>query len=313
MAEAGPQVAIRCPPDTGAADNPTDAQLLARFVSERDEGAFALLVHRHGPLVLAVCRRVLGTVQDAEDAFQATFLVLARKAGAIQNPNLLGNWLYGVASRIARKARAGVSKRQMHEKQVQLLPTLQAPPAPEPDDLGPVLDQELSRLPEKYRIALVLCYLQGKTNEEAAQLLQWPTGTVKGRLARARDLLRTRLLRRGLRASAVVVAASLAAARAEAAQVPEVLAEATTRASVSYAGGTTATAASSRALYLAEALLRTLRPARLVGLALVVAVAIAAGATTLVVAAGWDGAGGSGASGCRSHSSTPAETSTTDR
>src|SRR5437764_322999 len=212
MEEASPRTTVPCPPYTDAADAPTDAWLLHRFASDRDEAAFATLVERHGPLVLSVCRRVLGTVQDAEDAFQATFLVLARKAGAIREPDLLGNWLYGVASRIARKARAGVSKRQMHEKQVRLLPSLEAPASAEPNDLGPVLDEELSRLPEKYRAALVLCYLEGKTNEEAARLLRWPTGTVKGRLARARDLLRTRLARRGLQASALLLATVLSAA-----------------------------------------------------------------------------------------------------
>src|SRR5262245_35315620 len=107
MDEGGPQTMAQRPPDAGAAEPTTDAQLLRRFACDGDEAAFADLVTRHGPLVLSVCRRVLGTLQDAEDAFQATFLVLARKAGAIQNPGLLGNWLYGVASRIARKARAG--------------------------------------------------------------------------------------------------------------------------------------------------------------------------------------------------------------
>jgi RNA polymerase sigma factor (sigma-70 family) len=274
MEEASPQSTGRCVPDTGAADVPTDGHLLRRFAADRDQAAFATLVERHGPLVLSVCRRVLGTVQDAEDAFQATFLVLARKAGSIRDPHLLGNWLYGVASRIARKARAGVSKRQMHEKQAQLLPSLQAPPGPEPDDVGSVLDEELSRLPEKYRVAVVLCYLEGKTNEEAAQLLDWPTGTVKGRLARARDLLRSRLMRRGLRASALVLAAFLAGARAEAGTLPRPLAEATTHAAVSYAGGGAAGTAtpSPQAVRLAEAALRSLRPAR--GLAVVLILAV---------------------------------------
>jgi RNA polymerase sigma factor (sigma-70 family) len=182
-----------CPAGAAGAGPPSDAQLLRRFAADRDQAAFAALVKRRGPLVLAVCGRVLGTVQDAEDAFQATFLVLARKAGSIRDPELLGNWLYGVASRIARKARARVSKRQMHERQVRLLPSLQAAPVPEIDDLGPVLDAELGRPPEEYRAALVLCYLEGRTNEEAARLPRWPTGTLKGRLARARDLPRSRL------------------------------------------------------------------------------------------------------------------------
>jgi RNA polymerase sigma-70 factor (ECF subfamily) len=286
MEEASPRTVVRWAPDTGAAEIHNDALLLERFASDRDEAAFALLVQRHGPLVLSVCRRVLGKVQDAEDAFQATFLVLARKAGSIRDPGLLGNWLYGVASRIARKARAGVSKRQMHEKQVRVLPSLQAPATAERSDVGPVLDEELARLPEKYRAALVLCYLEGRTNEEAARLLRWPTGTVKGRLARARELLRSRLARRGLRASAVGVAASLFGARAEAGPVPEVLAAITARAGVGFAGGDGAAGAlSPRAVTLAEALLQYLRRARLMGVLLAL-ILLAAGTGGTLVAAG---------------------------
>jgi RNA polymerase sigma factor (sigma-70 family) len=267
MEEAWPQTTVCYPPGTGA-DTPTDAQLLRRFAASRDQDAFARLVERHGPLVLGVCRRVLGTVQDAEDAFQATFLVLARRAASIRDPDLLGNWLYGVASRIARKARAAVQKRQMREKPSPLLPSLVAPAAADPD-LGPVLDEELSRLPEKYRAAVVLCYLQGKTNEEAARLLQWPTGTVKGRLARARDLLRDRLTRRGLQASALLLAAYLAQAQARAASVSPALAEATARAGVGFAGGATAVGgASPAAVRLAEAALHPLGGARRLAVAL---------------------------------------------
>jgi RNA polymerase sigma-70 factor (ECF subfamily) len=270
----------RCPPGAGAADPPTDAQLLQRFASHRDDAAFALLVERHGPLVLSVCRRVLGTVQDAEDAFQATFLVLARKAGTIRDPGLLGNWLYGVASRIARKARATVHKRQMYEKQAKLLPSLQAESAVDADDLRPVLDEELSRLPEKYRAALVLCYLQGKTNEEAARLLHWPTGTVKGRLARARELLRNRLIRRGLQASALLLAAFLLQQRAHGA-VPRSLAQATVKGGVAFAGDGTlsSSALSPRAVRMAEGVLGSVRRLKLLGLALTLAV-FAVGAST---------------------------------
>jgi RNA polymerase sigma factor (sigma-70 family) len=234
--------------------------LLHRFAGDRDQAAFALLVERHGPLVLGVCRRVLGTVHDAEDAFQATFLVLARKAGSIRDPDLLGNWLYGVATRIARKARASMHRRQTQERQVSLLPALAAPASTADPDLGPVLDEELARLPEKYRAALVLCYLQGKTNEEAARLLRWPTGTVKGRLARARDLLRNRLVRRGLRASALVLVAYLTEARANAG-IPAELVQATAQASAGFVGSGTATA-SPTAARLAEAVLNSARLAR---------------------------------------------------
>jgi RNA polymerase sigma factor (sigma-70 family) len=288
MVESSVQSLNRRISDAGTVDGLTDADLLRRFATDRDQAAFATLVERHGPLVLSVCRRVLGTVQDAEDAFQATFLVLARKAGVIRDPGLLGNWLYGVASRIARKARVGLSKRHMHEKQVRMLPSIEAPAAAVPDDVAPILDEELNRLPEKYRVALVLCYLEGKTNEEAARLLRWPTGTVKGRLARARDLLRNRLVRRGLRASALLLATFLAQARARAAAVPGPLTDATARAGVAFAGGTTPSAAASpTAVRMALTLLRSHRPAKF--LAVVLALLLIGAMTWLVgsAAAGW--------------------------
>jgi RNA polymerase sigma factor (sigma-70 family) len=198
MAEIRPQTVPRRPAGAGAAGTASDTQLLRRFAAGRDEQAFAALVERHGPLVLSVCRRVLGTVQDAEDAFQATFLVLARKAGRLRDPGLLGNWLYGVASRIARKARAARAKRRLREKQPPLPTPYPAATAGEADDVKRVLAEELGHLPAAHRAAVGLCYLEGKTNSEAARLLRWPVGTVKGRLARARALLRDRLTRRGL-------------------------------------------------------------------------------------------------------------------
>ena len=144
----------------------SDAALLARYAAERDEAAFADLVHRHGPMVLGVCRRVLrGT--DAEDAFQATFLVLARRAADITRPEKLAAWLYGVAYRTAIKARTIMARRPASE-----LPVEQASaPAAEMDEWRAILDEELSRLPERFRLPVLLCYLQGRTNAEAAQLL----------------------------------------------------------------------------------------------------------------------------------------------
>ena len=154
-------------------------------------------------MVLGICRHVLNQHQDAEDAFQATFLVLARKGATIRNRRVLAGWLHEVAHRIAIKARASAVRRRTIERQGMAM----SPPAIEPDnqdeaaawnELRPVLHAEVERLPDKYRIPVILSYLEGKTNEEVAELLRWPVGTVKGRLSRARDLLRSRLMRRGL-------------------------------------------------------------------------------------------------------------------
>jgi RNA polymerase sigma factor (sigma-70 family) len=146
-------------------------------------------------MVLSVCRRVLGDGPDAEDAFQATFLILVQKAATIAQPELLSNWLFGVAARTARKARTTAARRTHHERQAVVVP-----PAPPPDsdwdDLLRFLDEELERLPQKYRAPLVLCYLDGLTNEQAARRLGWPSGSISYRLARARELLRQRLGRR---------------------------------------------------------------------------------------------------------------------
>jgi RNA polymerase sigma factor (sigma-70 family) len=176
----------------------TDTQLLKRFARQKDEAAFAALVRRHGPMVLAVCRRVLHDAHDAEDAFQATFLVLVRKARFIARPELLANWLYGVAYRVAVKARANANRRSAHERRAGAMTSVGSAPERIGSELRAVLDAELSHLPEKYRAPLVLCYLEGKTNEQAARLLGWPTGSISGRLARARELLRERLVSRGL-------------------------------------------------------------------------------------------------------------------
>src|SRR5262245_59036575 len=156
----------------------TDGQLLEDWVSRRDEAALAALVQRHGPMVWGVCRRVLSNCHDAEDAFQATFLVLVRRAASIGSPELLANWLYGVARQTALKARATIAKRKAREMQVKDMPE---PALFEQDvwnDLQPLLDEELSRLPDIHRAVIVLCDLEGKTRKEAARYLGLPEGTV---------------------------------------------------------------------------------------------------------------------------------------
>jgi len=208
------------------ADDSDDALLLERFALRQEEDAFEALLERYGPMVLGVCRRLLSQPHDVDDAFQATFLVLARKAGSIARRELIGPWLYGVAYRIALKARATAAQRRNRERQVADM-TFAEPECHDPaTDLRPVLDQEVQRLPIKYRLPIVLCYLEGKTNDEAAEQLHCPTGTVKTRLAKGRDLLRHRLTRRGLALSAAALAGTLAEGLASAA-VPAGLRNAT--------------------------------------------------------------------------------------
>jgi RNA polymerase sigma factor (sigma-70 family) len=187
----------------------TDAQLLERFVAERDEAAFEVLMWRHGPKVLGVCRRVLGHDQDAEDAFQATFLVLVRKAGSIGNRQSVGSWLYRVAYRVALRAKVLATKRTARQRRITDVPAAEAASDLIGSELWSVLDEEVNRFPEKYRAAFVLCYLDGKTNEQAAQELGCPKGTILSRLAWARERLRARLTRRGIALSAGILTASL--------------------------------------------------------------------------------------------------------
>jgi RNA polymerase sigma factor (sigma-70 family) len=185
----------------------TDGQLLASFIDQKDEAAFDVLVRRHGPMVFGVCRRIVRDHHDAEDAFQATFLVLARKASSVRPRERLANWLHGVALRTAMKAKAMTAKRRGREKQVVEMPEPEAAQHEQWRDLQPLLDQELNGLPENYRLPILLCDLEGKTIKEAAQQLGWPQGTLAGRLARGRKLLAKRLANRGV----VLSAGSLAA------------------------------------------------------------------------------------------------------
>jgi RNA polymerase sigma factor (sigma-70 family) len=180
-----------------------DGQLLECFAVRRDaqgEIAFAALVARHGPMVLGTCRQLLGDSGDADDAFQAAFLTLARKAGSIRQPDRLGAWLHGVAVRKARKLKQQRQRRRRHERRRPVGPGESSPMGSQAEhrEESAALHEELARLPEKYRTPVVLCYLEGHTHETAAMVLGWPVGTVRGRLARAREQLRQRLARRGV-------------------------------------------------------------------------------------------------------------------
>jgi RNA polymerase sigma factor (sigma-70 family) len=239
-----------------------DGQLLERYVELRDEAAFADLVRRYGPLVLGVCQRVLQDEHAAEDAFQATFLVLVRKAETLDRRGSIGNWLYAVAFRTAVKARARAAQRRAREKQA--LERSVAQPLGDPvwNELRPVIDEELNRLPEKYRAPLVLSYLEGKTNLEVARELGWPAGSVSRRMAKGRELLRKRLLSRGIVLSSTLLF-SLLASQARAA-VPPPLQSATVQAAMVFQTQGTVGALAGEVFSLAEEVLKALRPSRLV-------------------------------------------------
>ncbi len=188
----------------------TDGELLECFVLRRDDAAFAALVRRHTAMVWGVCRRVLSCHQDAEDAFQSTFLVFVRKAASVNPRHMVANWLYGVAHQTALNARASAARRRARERQVTEMPE---PASPEQNlwrDLQPILDQELCRLPAKYRSAIVLCDLEGKTRKDAAKQFGVPEGTLSGWLTRGRAMLAKRLARHGLAVTSGALAAVLA-------------------------------------------------------------------------------------------------------
>jgi RNA polymerase sigma factor (sigma-70 family) len=192
-----------------AAMDGSDAELLERFIAQREETAFEALLRRHGPLVWSVCRRVLAEEHAAEDAFQATFLVLVRKARSVSKQASIRSWLYGVALRVALRARQQENLRRRREQETPSRPSADAASEATWQDVRPILDEEIQRLPEKYRLPIILCYLEGQTNDEAAQQLNCPRGTIATRLARARERLRSRLLRRGVTLSAATLAALL--------------------------------------------------------------------------------------------------------
>jgi RNA polymerase sigma factor (sigma-70 family) len=210
----------------------TDAQLLASFIDHKDEVAFEAVVRRHGPMVFGVCRRVVGNHHDAEDAFQATFLVLARKASSVRPRAKLANWLHGVALRTALKAKSLTARRRGRELQVTHMSEPETVPQDQWREWQSLLDQELTGLPENYRLPILLCDLEGRRIKEAAQQLGWPQGTLAGRLARGRKLLARRLAKRG----GVLSAGSLAAVVSQnvaSATVPTSLVSSTVKAAMS--------------------------------------------------------------------------------
>jgi RNA polymerase sigma factor (sigma-70 family) len=256
-----------------------DAELLDRFTTQRDEAAFAELVRRHGPMVFNVCRSVLRQQQDAEDAFQATFLILARKAVSIRRPEAVAGWLCEVAHRVAVKAQsAAAGRRDRERKAVQPMPASSALDLTL-RDLQRTLHEELQQLPEKFRLPLVLCYLEGRSQDEAASQLGWTKGTLRGRLKRGRDQLRRRLVRRGVALAEALCAAELFLRTAPA---PAALVDVVTRgALLAAAGKATEGLISARVSLLADGVGRTLPSSfKLVAVALFAA-GLCAGAVAL--------------------------------
>jgi RNA polymerase sigma factor (sigma-70 family) len=208
---------------------PGDRELLRRFIERRDERAFEALVQVHGPLVLGVCRRIIGNHHDAEEAFQATFMVLARKASSVRPPEMVANWLYGVACRTSLKMRTLIAQRRAKEVQVTMVPEPKAPQFDRWEDIAPLLDRELSRLPDKYRAAVVSCDIEGRSRSDAARQLGWPEGTLKVRLMQARSILAKRLARQGVVLSVGALAA-IVSQNAASAAVPATLMTSTAKA-----------------------------------------------------------------------------------
>jgi RNA polymerase sigma factor (sigma-70 family) len=266
----------------------TDGQLLERFLADRDEAAVEVLVRRYGPLVFGAVRRVLRNAHTAEDVFQATFLVLTRKAPSLDRGKPLGSWLYTVAYRLALRARANELRRQRCEEQAARNRNSADGRVPGPSDLAVALEEELHRLPERHRAPLVLCYLEGKTNEQAAEALGCPRGSMAARLAQARERLRECLVRRGFVAPTAGVAAALAVSAARAA-VPLPLLDNTVRAALWFVRDDACAAGfvSARAVALARGAVRAafLNRLKVAGALLLAVAMLGAGATLLLKAA----------------------------
>jgi RNA polymerase sigma factor (sigma-70 family) len=264
----------------------SDGQLLDAYVTDKDHAAFAALVRRHGPMVLGVCRRVLGDAHEAEDAFQATFFVLVRKAGAVSPREMVGSWLHGVAYHVARRAKLATGRRLARERKKMAMAASASEPSEVWQDLCAVLDQELQTLPEKYRLPIVLCELEGKSRKEASTQLGWPEGTVASRLGRGRALLSRRINRHGLVLTSAALAAAFAHKPAAAAVPVTLLSNTLKAASIVATGKATAGAVSTTALALAEGVVKTMLVTKItkctvIGLVL----------TIVVGGSGWIGSG----------------------
>jgi RNA polymerase sigma factor (sigma-70 family) len=305
MSDGPGNSATRRPSDVDVALAPesgTDRDLLHRFVEHREESAFTALVERHGPMVLDVCRRVLRDSHEAEDACQATFLVLARKSGTLRQPELLANWLYGVAYRSAKKAQRQRVRYCAHAMRSASMQATDATADIVWKDLRPVLDEELERLPAKYRAAVVLCYLEGLKVEEAAQQLNCPRGTILSRLARARQRLSSRLAMRGLALSTGFLGLLLTRKAMASTSLPTAFVECTVKAACRFAGPKAASSVriDERANHIAQGVLLSMLLAKLkfaavcllvtgvvlIGTATAVRLALAAGFGKAVVQAG---------------------------
>jgi RNA polymerase sigma factor (sigma-70 family) len=256
----------------------SDGELLESFVNHEDTAALAELVRRHAPMVWGVARRLLRRHQDAEDAFQATFLVLVQKAGAVREKELVANWLYGVAHQTAVRMRAMSAKRELREQQVTTMPETVSEAPDLWNDLQPILDEELSRLPEKYRAIIVWCDLEEMTRQDVARRLGCPEGTVASRLARARAMLAKRLARHGLAVSGGALATAVAHSAATAA-APAPLVAATIEAAGSVVAGKVLSAGviSATVIALTQGVMQTMLVNKIKKVLIVLVVALAVG------------------------------------
>jgi RNA polymerase sigma factor (sigma-70 family) len=262
---------------------PSDADLLNAFLERRDEIAFEMLLRRHGPLVLGVCRRLAGNEEDAADAFQAVFLVLVQRARSIRSRVALGSWLYGVAYRASLKARAKLKRRQTWEIALPNIPEREVEMPIPTDDMLAILDEELNMLPEKYRAPVVLCELQGQPRSVAAKALKIPEGTLSSRLATARRMLRARLLRRGIAPAVGALATGLASPTAKGAIPAHLLASTIKIAAITAGGWVTAGAVSARVLAIKDGIVKAMLMSKLrISMLFLAAVVLAATCTGLI-------------------------------